>query len=225
MVMQCQDVFTELMQERRSVRGYTKQAASQDLLDSVFAAAARAPSNCNTQPWMSYVLSGAACERVRERVFNDFSAGKMSMDFPYDGVYQGEYKNRQHGAAQALYDACDIGREDKAKRQAQFMKNFRFFDAPHVCFLFLPEPFGIREAADLGMYAQSLMLSLSAHGMASCPQTALSFTADAIREELDIPAEQKLLFGISFGFEDEADPANGCKTERDIAGTTRFIRD
>lgn len=103
------------------------------------------------------------------------------MDFPYDGAYEGVYKERQYASAQALYDAVSITRADKAARHTQFMRNFTFFDAPHGAFLFLPEPFGLREAADLGMYAQTLMLALTAHGLSSCPQTALSFQADFVR--------------------------------------------
>ncbi|WP_374962517.1 nitroreductase family protein [Spongiibacter tropicus] len=78
----------------------------------------------------------------------------------------------------------------------------------------MPEPFGLREAADCGMFAQNLMLSLTAEGLASCPQTALSFNADLVRDVLDIPPENKLLFGISFGYEDAEDPANRCRTQR-----------
>ena len=141
-------------------------------------------------------------------------AGDMSMDFPYEGKYEGVYKERQYGSAQALYDAVNIAREDKAGRQVQFMRNFTFFDAPHVAFMFLPEPFGLREAADLGMYAQTLMLAMTAHGLGSCPQTALSFQADFIRQSLGIDASNKLLFGISFGYPDPDAPANTCVTDR-----------
>jgi hypothetical protein len=136
------------------------------------------------------------------------------MDFPYAGTYHGVYKERQYGAAQALYDAVGIPREDKVARNVQFMRNFTFFDAPHVAFLFLPEPFGLREAADLGMYAQTLMLTLTAHGLGSCPQTALSFQADYVREELGLDASNKLLFGLSFGYPDWDAPANTCWTDR-----------
>jgi len=103
------------------------------------------------------------------------------------------------------------------------MRNFDFYGAPHVAFLFLPEAFGIREAADLGMYAQNLMLSISAHGMASCPQTVLSFTADLVREELGIESSNKLLFGISFGYEDLDCFANQCRVGRaPLDQTTHF---
>jgi len=143
-----------------------------------------------------------------------FMSGQFTMDFPYDGSYEGVYKERQYAAAQALYDSVGITREDKDKRHVQFMRNFTFFDAPHVAFLFLPEPFGLREAADLGMYAQTLMLSMTAHGLGSCPQTALSFQADYVREQLGIDASNKLIFGISFGYPDPEDPSNACQTDR-----------
>ncbi|WP_372780757.1 nitroreductase [Litorivivens sp.] len=218
--------FQALVRERRSVRAFLEQPVADTVLASVFETAQQAPSNCNTQPWIVAVVSGAAKERLKARISSDFVQGKMTMDFPYDGKYEGVYKERQYDAAKQLYDALGISREDKAARGEAFYRNFEFFGAPHVAFLFLPEHFGIREAADLGMYAQNLMLSLSAHGLASCPQTALSFFADQIREELGVDSSNKLLFGISFGYEDQNHPANNCVTGRaDLAAAVNFIND
>jgi hypothetical protein len=124
------------------------------------------------------------------------------------------YRDRQYAAARTLYEALNITREDKAGRTAAFNRNYTFFDAPHVAFLFLPEPFGLREAADLGMYAQNLMLALTAHGIGSCPQTALSFYPDIVRDELGIAAEQRLLFGLSFGYADESHASALARTRR-----------
>ncbi len=218
--------FHALVRERRSIRAFLPNALSTDVLESVFEAAQYAPSNCNTQPWQTVVVSGAAKDRLKKRISDDFFAGKMTMDFPYDGKYEGVYKDRQYAAAKALYDALGITREDKAARGEAFARNFEFFGAPHVAFLFLPESFGIREAADLGMYAQTLMLSLSAHGLASCPQTALSFFADQIREELDVPCSQKLLFGISFGVEAVGQAVNSSRTDRaGLDAAVKFVKD
>lgn len=207
-------IFDEVVASRRSLRAYLPQAVDKQTLEQVFSVALRAPSNCNTQPWLVHVASGDSLEKLRAEMSSRFMAGEMSMDFPYDGVYEGVYKQRQHGSAQALYDAVNVTREDKAGRHQQFMRNFVFFDAPHVAFLFLPEPFGLREAADLGMYAQTLMLAMTAHGLGSCPQTALSFQVDFVRETLGIDAGNKLLFGISFGYPDPDAPANTCTTDR-----------
>jgi len=204
----------ELIKQRRSVRAFLDKPVSQEILETVFSSAQHSPSNCNTQPWHIAVVSGDKCNDLREKFFKAFTRGEMSMDFPYDGVYEGAYKTRQYGAAAALYGALGIAREDKAARQQQFTENFKFFGAPHVAFLFLPEKFGMREAADLGMYAQTLMLSMAAQGIASCPQTALSFFADLLRKELNIDSSFKLLFGISFGYEDTEHPVNRCRTDR-----------
>jgi nitroreductase len=207
-------IFDDIVASRRSLRAFLPQPVAAETLEQIFNVAQRAPSNCNTQPWRVHVASGNSLQTLRDKIPERFMAGELSMDFPYDGVYEGVYKERQHGSAQALYDSVGIAREDKARRHEQFMRNFIFFDAPHVAFLFLPEPFGLREAADLGMYAQTLMLTLTAHGLGSCPQTALSFQADFIRETLGIDASNKLVFGMSFGYPDPDAPANQCLTDR-----------
>lgn len=207
-------VFNDIVRQRRSMRAFLPTPVAPDTLEAVFATAAQAPSNCNTQPWQVHVASGASLAALARTMPERFLAGDVSMDFPYDGRYEGVYKERQYGAAQTLYDALGISREQKELRQQTFMRNFTFFDAPHVAFLFLPEPFGLREAADLGMFAQTLMLALTAHGLGSCPQTALSFHANLVREQLGVAGNNKLLCGISFGHPDPAAAVNQCATER-----------
>lgn len=221
---QLKDVFAQLLDNRRSVRGFTPTPAPKETLESVFEFAQRAPSNCNTQPWQVAVASGDSIERLRKSFPEAIAQGKFDMDFEYSGQYEGVYKERQHAAAASLYSAQGIAREDKARRNEVFMENFQFFGAPHVAFLFLPEQFGIREAVDVGMFAQNLMLSLSAHGLASCPQTALSFDASTVRETLGVDSSNKLLFGISFGYEDRDHPANTCRIGRaDLSHNIHFV--
>ena len=93
------------------------------------------------------------------------------------------------------------------------MGNFRFFDAPVVAFFMLPDSFGLREACDLGMFAQTVMLGLTAQGLGSCPQTTLGFMAKQIREVIDVPDHHKLMFGLSFGYPVNT-PINDVVTDR-----------
>jgi nitroreductase len=206
--------FDELVLRRRSLRAFLPEPVPQETLAHIFSVAQRAPSNCNTQPWITHIVSGDRLQRMRREMPERFMNGQINLDYPYDGTYHDVYKERQHGSAQALYDSVGIERGDKARRHEQFMRNFIFFDAPHVAFFFLPEPFGLREAADLGMYAQTVMLTLVAHGLGSCPQTALSFQADYVREVLGVDERNKLLFGMSFGRPDPGAPVNLCDTDR-----------
>jgi nitroreductase len=208
------ETFSQIANERRSIRGFRPEPLSEGLVREIFSDALHAPSNCNTQPWFVHVATGQILEELRAELPQRFAAGDMSLDYPYDGKYEGVYKERQYASATVLYDALGIPREEKAKRQTWFLRNFSFFDAPAVAFFTLPESFGLREACDLGMFAQTVMLGITARGLGSCPQTALGFMAHVIKPALNIPKDQKLLFGLSFGYPDDEDPANKAITDR-----------
>lgn len=207
--------FEKLVRGRYSVRGFRPDPVPQPLLDHIFTIAQQAPSNCNTQPWISHVVSGAAAERVRTAL-HDAAANRVrpKPDVPIPDGYTGQYRARQISAAVALFGAQGIARDDKVARNASFLRNFRFFDAPHAVFIFLPSHGGIHEASDCGIYIQTLLLALHAHGIASCAQGALSHYADIVHRELDVPDEHRLLVGIAFGYPDESHPANAARTER-----------
>lgn len=210
------EALDALMHERRSVRGFDETPIAPDVLRTIFATAQQSPSNCNVQPWVVHVVSGNAAERMRIALHERAKSGaEPSPDFPLTGGYPGEYRARQIGAAKALFAATGVAREDVAARTDSFLRNFRFFDAPHAAFIFMPRWAGIREAADCGMYAQSLMLALTALGFGSCAQGALSHYADIVREQLSVPDDLLLLFGLAFGSEDIAHPANTTRTVRE----------
>jgi len=207
------DVFRKIVSERRSMRDFKPNPVPQEIIEAVFSSAQRAPSNCNTQPWFVHVVTGDVLEQLRAELPAKFAAGEIALDFPYDGQYDGVYKQRQFASAAALYDSLGIAREQKAERNAWFMRNFSFFDAPAVAFFTLPTGFGLREACDLGMFAQTVMLGLTAHGLGSCPQTALAFLANVIRPALNLGDHEQLMFGMSFGYPTET-AVNEVRTER-----------
>ena len=207
------ELFLNIVSSRRSMRDFKPESVPRDIIESVLGSAQRAPSNCNTQPWFVHVVTGETLERLRAELPAKFAAGEIALDFPYDGQYEGVYKDRQYASATALYDSLGIAREQKAERNAWFMRNFRFFDAPAVAFFTLPTGFGLREACDLGMFAQTVMLGLTAHGLGSCPQTALAFLANVIRPTLGLGENEQLMFGMSFGYPTDT-AVNEVRTER-----------
>ena len=208
------EVFEKITRSRRSIRGFLPQAVDPSKLEQVFQTAAFAPSNCNTQPWQSHVVSGEARDRLSRIFMETIGEGEYSLDYPYEAKYEGEYRKRQIDVGILLYEALGVTREDKEGKRRAFLRNLEFFDAPHVVFIFMPEWCGIREACDVGMYAQNLMLTMSAHGLASCPQTILGYGADSVRAELGIDDSMKLLFGISFGYENAELPENQIVPQR-----------
>ena len=132
---QLKDAFSQIIAERRSVRGFKKEGADADTLESIFQRAQNTPSNCNTQPWQVYVASGDKIEELRDKLPAAMMSGQVSLDFPYEGKYDGVYKERQYGATHELYEAMGIDRSDRAARAKAMMENYSFFGAPHVAFL------------------------------------------------------------------------------------------
>lgn len=220
--MEVCEAFDNIVDQRRSIRAYREDPVPQSLMEHVFGSALRAPSNCNTQPWYVHIVTGDLLEQLRQELPEKFAAGEVAFDYPYEGRYHGVFKDRQYGAAKALYDALGIPREDKTRRAEWFLDNFRFFGAPACAFFTLPAEFGLREACDLGMYAQTVMLGLTAHGLGSCPQTSLGFMANVLRPALQLPEDQKLMFGLSFGYP-AVDPVNDVRTDRAVLGDAVFF--
>lgn len=206
--------FRQITTRRRSVRGFLSDPIPQSLLDEVFSLALTAPSNCNTQPWITHVVSGETRDQLSERLLRTVGEGQRDLDFAENGPYNGIYRKRQVEVGLLLYKSLGIAREDHAARQQAFLNNLRFFGAPHAAFLFTPSWSGTREAVDVGLYAQNLMLAMEANGISSCPQTILGFHASVVRQQLGIDDSLKLLFGISFGYADDKLPQNQIRASR-----------
>lgn len=205
----------DAIRSRRSVRGYLPRAVPQTEIETVFALAQAAPSNCNIQPWLSHVVSGTALRDLGTRLVAAATQGVApNPDIKSDRVFTGIWRDRQIDAAVQLYGAMGIDRHDRPRRDWAYRRNLEFFGAPHTVFIFTPAEFGEREAVDLGIYAQTLMLALTAHGLASCAQGALGLYPDIIRDHLGVGPGMKLIFGISFGYEDPAIDANQARVGR-----------
>ena len=218
--------FAEVVRARHSFRGFLPKAVDEKTMKDIFELASWAPSNCNVQPWSVHVLSGDACDRMREKMVAKASTDSAgNPDFPWQGKFTGDYKARQICSALGLWEHQGVTRDNPEKRAWSWMRNFEFFDAPHIAFIFVTDEFPelVRLAGDVGMYSQTLMLAMADAGIGSCPQTSVSCFPDLVREELGIESQYKLMMGLSFGYIDESDPANKLRTERDsLDKTTHF---
>ncbi|MEM7434529.1 MAG: nitroreductase [Myxococcota bacterium] len=201
--------------ERRCVRGFLPQRVPQQVLDEVFGLAQRAPSNCNVQPWRVYVASGAACQSLREELVASVRGGEPPlMEHPIDEFFDG-YRKKQVACAVELYGNMGVGRDDREGRFNASLRNFEFFDAPHVAYVCMSKRFGIGVALDVGMYVQTLMLAMWSRGIGSCPQAALRSYPSVVSKHLGIPETEQILCGLSFGYEDPTVPANATRQPRD----------
>jgi nitroreductase len=205
----------QTIRERRSVRGFLPKPVPRDLLEEVLGLAQHAPSNCNVQPWRVYVASGEVVEKLRSGLVEAITAGEPSvMAAPVDEFFGG-YREKQIACAVELYGKMGIERGDRTGRFNASLRNFEFFDAPHVAYVCMAKSFGIGVALDVGMYVQTLMLAMQSRGISSCAQAALRAFPELAAEHLAIPDDEQILCGLSFGYEDTDVPANQTRQPRD----------
>lgn len=219
------ETVAHVIRNRRATRAFRPDEVPDDTMRAVFALANRAPSNSNTQPWHVEVVSGVARDRLADALVAAHAAGAQSVDFPYrEGLFTGALAARRAEFGAQLYGTLGIAREATDLLEGYNTESLRFYGAPHVAMLFAPAETEARIAADMGIYAQTLLLAMTAYGIASCPQALLSFYADTVRAELGVTGG-KLLMGISFGYADESAQVNTLRVPRaELAETTRFRR-
>ena len=215
----------ETIRERRSVRGFLPRPVARAVLEEVFGLAQHAPSNCNVQPWRVYVASGSALERLRGALVEAVTTGDSPVMVTPIDEFRGGYRERQVACAVELYSKMGIARDDRVGRLKASLRNFQFFDAPHVAYICMAKSFGIGVALDVGMYVQTLMLAMQSRGVGSCAQAALRSYPELVSEHLGIPDDEQILCGLSFGYEDASVPANQTRQPRDPISSNVVFRD
>ena len=216
----------ETIRQRRSVRGFLPKPVPREVIEELLALAQHAPSNCNVQPWRVYIASGDMREKLRAALVEAVLGGSSSGAMASVDDFRGGYRDKQVACAVELYGKMGIERGDKAGRLKAMLRNFEFFDAPHVAYICMDKSFGIGVALDVGMYVQTLMLAMQSRGIGSCAQAALRAYPDLVAAQLGIPDDEQILCGLSFGYEDATVPANQTRQPRDpISSNVVFVGD
>ncbi|MEN9693109.1 MAG: hypothetical protein RLZZ330_753 [Actinomycetota bacterium] len=217
------DAFSELVRSRRSVRSFKADPIPDEVLQRVLSDAKWAPSWTNTQPYFLAIASGDLTKRLSEeylQLFDDSvpaqsgnkweiikmyltGKGKPSWDYrttlPYPEVLTPFRRKTGH----ELYSLLGIDRKDRKARDAQWRRNFEFFGAPTVIFVFVHHGLKQFAAQDAGLMEQTLMLSALANGLGTCAQGAIATWAEPVRKEFDIPDGYKFITAISIGYPDD----------------------
>ena len=200
------DVY-EAVTSRRSVRGFTDQPVSRDVLERVLAAAAWAPSGSNLQPWHVYVVTGETLTTLKKAATERVAAGEPWDEreyVMYPPSLHSPYRERRAAFGRERYSALGVAREDWEARARAAIANWDCFGAPAALLCYVDRELGLPQWSDLGMYLQSVMLLLRAEGLHSCPQMAWSQVRTTVAHVLSPPPELVLFCGMSIGYEDPA---------------------
>jgi nitroreductase len=203
----------EALARRASIRAFTPEPVPAATLDRVLRAALASPSWANTQPYRLAIASGADCDALRQALLAAATSEVPNGDHMLLFDYPPELQSRRRATGFGLYETMGIGRGDRDGREAQYRRNFAFFDAPAVAFLFAHEALGSYSVLDAGVFLQSLLLAAAAEGLGTCAQASLASYPHVVRRHFDVPDGYRLLCGISIGWPAEA-PENRFRPGR-----------
>lgn len=210
----------EALRRRNSTRAFDPRPVAEDAIQRVLTNALEAPSWSNTQPFKIAVATGALRNRLAEELSAKFDKGKDLMhegpllravkalaggvlperDFKAPDVYPEELLKRRRATGFGLYGHLGIARDDRAARDAQMRRNFVFFDAPVVLFVFVHKALGAYSVLDAGHFMMALMLAAQEEGLGTCAEGALATWKGPICRAFGVPDDYGLICGLSLGY-------------------------
>lgn len=228
---------TQALQARRSVRAFSTAHLEDALVNEIIQTALAAPSWGNVQPYRVAMASGELCDEMRAAMAAKYRAasavkngslikklrafvkGGVLPDGDYNTLlkYPGELNERYFATGKGLYDVLGISRDDRKGRDAQMARNFCFFDAPTVLFVFCEESLGPYGPLDAGIFVQSLLLAAQERGVDTCVQGSVATWASPVRSQFHIPAGYKLICGVAMGYGAQVPVNNYSPVRRQLA--------
>lgn len=223
MTVACDDL-AKLWATRSSVRAFRPEPIERATLVEMFAAAQRAPSWCNIQPWRVVVTEPPKTGELAAAMVAAAKSGLPHAEVPFPLDYPSPYKERRVACGVALYQSMGIARDDKASRYDAWLRNYGFFDAPHVAVVACDKRLGPYVYIDVGVWLGYVLTAAQALGIATCPMASIAAYPEPLRAQLPIAETDVILFGIALGHADGDAPANRTRTTREpVEANVTFV--
>ena len=209
---------------RKSIRAFRPEPIEHATLTRLFAAAQRAPSWCNVQPWRVAVTEPPKTAELAAAMIAGAKSGLPHSEIPFPLDYPSPYKEHRKACGVALYQAMGVARDDGAGRYDAWLRNYGFFDAPHVAIVSCDRRLGPYVYVDVGVWLGYLLTAAEALGISTCPMASVAAYPEPLRAHLPIAETEIVLFGLSLGYADDAAPANRARTTREpVAANVTFV--
>ncbi len=200
---------------RFTVRAFKPEPVDRRTLEKILDAALRAPSWANTQPWEIYIAGGEVLNRLREAYLANLR-NCVPRQFDVSAPKQWPPALLTRMEAHRAERTATVERVclDKTMLKDLAEMNYHFFFAPVVAYLCMDRTLTPWSMFDLGLLAQSLMLSAQNYGVDSAVAVTLAAHPDLIRQELKIADNLSIVIGIALGHADHDNPHNKYRSVR-----------
>jgi nitroreductase len=205
----------DALNKRFTCRAFKKDPVDKETISEILKHATRSPSWANTQPWEVYVAGGEVLERIRNQYLEYFKTEKPAEpELPLVKEWPEKYEKRIKELGVERYKHLKIKRDDEDARKESWKRNFKFFGAPVVVYICMEHTLSEWSIFDLGSFSQSIMLAAQGFGIDSAPAVNLVVYPDILRNEMKIPEELSIVFGIALGYSDTENTHNTYRSPR-----------
>lgn len=183
--------FFEALEARHSVRSFSGEPIPREKIDQLLAAAARAPSSFNEQPWHFYVAQGEARERLGEIMAQSTSYLEEYIEVLGPDRYEHALKWYSDLGNASVVLACTT-----LESETTFQEMNRLLA--------------------VGAAIENLLLAATALDLAACNITFAFMVKDDIEEALGIPDGRSLVSIVALGWPSDED-AEASPRDPDVA--------
>lgn len=219
--------YDEVVNGRRSIRGFKPDPVPRALIEEIIALASRAPSSLNTQPWNFTVVTGEPLDRIRAGNTERNLAGVPdSREFRTGETYGGAHRERQIEIAKQLFGAMGIAREDKERRHDWVLRGFRQFDAPVSIVVTYDRVLLGSDIApfDCGAVVNALVNAAWSRGLGCVINSQGIMQSPVVRDHAGIADDQVIQTCVAMGWPDDSFPANAVVSRRKpVSEAARFV--
>jgi nitroreductase len=203
--------FEEVIRGRRSIRAYTPEPVSPELVREILDEARWAPSSRNTQAWSVWVVTGDALEGFK-------AAFKAALDrdepeaMDIAGTVTGDWPDACSARAVELMQTRAATLEaagEVAGPAASMARMADCFGAPVLLVFGFESCLSDASACyDTASLVQNVCLAAHAKGLGTCQSTTLVRYGGLLREVLPDSAEKKMVVAVTLGWPDLEAAAN-----------------
>ena len=209
--------YHEVINGRRSTRGFLEKPVPMEVLKEVIELAVRAPSSMNTQPWHFHIVTGEVLDNIRrENTKRNVEGVPPSREIKSPLGYEGKHRERQIEIAIQLFQEMGIERDDKEGRQDWVLRGFRQFDAPVAIIVTFDEELKEDDISkfDCGAAVNGLVNAGWSKGLGAVINSQGIMQSPVVREYAKIPDNQIIMICVAMGYPDEEFPANKVISKR-----------
>ncbi|MDO8472406.1 MAG: nitroreductase, partial [Dehalococcoidia bacterium] len=205
----------EAIKNRRSIRAFKSDSVPKGLLEKVIQDSLHSPSHSNIQPWHLVVVGGKAMESLKQALVEKTRSGDRGASDVILPEPAGVLRERRRALMKQIYGSLGISREDEDKRALWWQNMDRFFGAPSAVIVSLERAMLPRGLVDVGLIAQTLMLSAHGYGLSTCTVAHVVHHPAVLRRLLNIPDSEVIICGIAIGYPDLNAPVNQFRSARE----------